>query len=38
MVKHIKGEKLEAKVNSGSVFVTKANIESDAVKALLPKN
>ena len=38
MVKHIKGEKLEAKLNSGSVFVSKANIESDAVKALLPKN
>lgn len=38
MVNHIKKTgKVEAKVDSGAVFVTKENIESEQAKAVLPK-
>lgn len=37
MVAHLKGEKVEAKIDSGAVFVTKDNLDSDAVKSVLPK-
>lgn len=39
MVDHLKKSgKVEAKVDSGAVFVTKDNIESDQAKSVLPKN
>jgi ribose transport system substrate-binding protein len=38
MVAHIKGEKVETKIDSGAVFVTKENIDSEAVKSVLPKS
>lgn len=37
MVAVIKGEKVEEKIDSGAVFVTKDNLDSEAVKAVLPK-
>lgn len=37
MVEHLAGTKLEAKIDSGAVFVDKTNIDSEEVKALLPK-
>lgn len=37
MVSHLKGEKLETKVDSGAVFVTKDNLDSEEVKSVLPK-
>lgn len=38
MVAHVKGEKIEPKIDSGAVFVTKENIDSEAVKSVLPKS
>ncbi|MES1228355.1 MAG: substrate-binding domain-containing protein [Armatimonadota bacterium] len=37
MVKSIKGEKIPERIDTGAVFVSKANIDSDEVKAVLPK-
>lgn len=37
MVAQLKGEKIEEKIDSGAVFVTKDNLESEAVKNVLPK-
>jgi ribose transport system substrate-binding protein len=37
MVQHLKGEKIEGKIDSGAVFVTKDNLDSEAVKSVLPK-
>lgn len=37
MVKAIKGEKIQEKIDTGAVIVTKDNIDTDAVKAILPK-
>lgn len=37
MVDQIKGKKIEEKIDSGAVFVTKDNLDSEAVKAVLPK-
>lgn len=38
MMDHLNHQKVQAKVDSGSVFLTKENMETDEVKALLPKN
>jgi ribose transport system substrate-binding protein len=37
MVEHLAGTKPENKIDSGAVFVDKTNIDSEEVKALLPK-
>jgi ribose transport system substrate-binding protein len=37
MVAQLKGEKIEEKIDSGAVFVTKDNLETEAVKSVLPK-
>ena len=37
MVAQLKGEKIEEKIDSGAVFVTKDNLDSEAVKNVLPK-
>jgi ribose transport system substrate-binding protein len=37
MVAQLKGEKIEEKIDSGAVFVTKDNLETEAVKNVLPK-
>lgn len=37
MLEHLAGNKPEAKIDSGAVFVDKTNIDSEEVKALLPK-
>lgn len=37
MVKAIKGEKVPDRIDTGAKFVTKENIDSDEVKAMLPK-
>lgn len=37
MVEHLEGAKPEPKIDSGAVFVDKSNIDSEEVKALLPK-
>lgn len=35
VVKHLRGEKIEATIDTGAVLVTKANIDSDEVKKIL---
>jgi ribose transport system substrate-binding protein len=37
MLEHLNGTKPEPKIDSGAVFVDKTNIDSEEVKALLPK-
>lgn len=37
IVAKIKGESIEPQIDSGSVFVTKDNMDSEAVKSVLPK-
>jgi ABC-type sugar transport system substrate-binding protein len=37
MVAQLKGEKIEEKIDSGAVFVTKDNLDTEAVKNVLPK-